>query len=209
MINERRAFGERLRRQREKQQVTLNQIAASTKVAASLFAALEKGDCSRWPGGMYNRAFIRAYAAAVRLDPDDTAAEFAEYYNAAADSPATGQAASPRQAGAATPFALRLKLEVDPEDLRRRMARRAILAIGDVLVVAAVAALVALTAGVTYLSALAAFSVMYQISVRLLSGVSPVERLLSRRRLAALDEPGQQEQAADDAPVGGTASTVA
>ncbi len=207
MINERHAFGERLRRQREKQHVTLDQIAASTKVAASLFAGLEKGDCSRWPGGMYNRSFIRAYAAAVRLDPDDTAAEFAEYYNAAADSPATGHPAAPRQAGAAMPFALRLKLEVDPEDLRRQMARRAILAVGDILAVAAVAALVALTAGVTYWSALAAFSIMYQVSVRLLSGVSPAERLLSRRRLAALTEPGQQ--AADDAPVGGTASTVA
>lgn len=207
MINQRRAFGERLRRQREKQHVTLDQIAASTKVAASLFAGLEKGDCSRWPGGMYNRAFIRAYAAAVRLDPDDTAAEFAECYNAAADSPSTGHPAAPRQAGAATPFALRLQLEVDPEDLRRRMARRAILAIGDVLAVAAVAALVALTAGVPYWSALAAFSVMYQVSVRLLSGVSPTERLLSRRRLAALTEPG--EPVADDAPVGGTASTVA
>ncbi len=205
MINERRAFGERLRRQREKQHVTLDRIAASTKVAASLFAGLEKGDCSRWPGGMYNRSFIRAYAAAVRLDPDDTAAEFAEYYNAAADSPATGHPAAPRQAGAAMPFALRLKLEVDPEDLRRQMARRAILAVGDILAVAAVAALVALTAGVTYWSALAAFSILYQVSVRLLSGVSPAERLLSRRRLAALT-PAEQ---ADDAPVGGTASTVA
>ena len=42
MINERRAFGERLRRQREKQHITLDQIAASTKVAASLFAGLKK-----------------------------------------------------------------------------------------------------------------------------------------------------------------------
>lgn len=207
MINERRAFGERLRRHREKQHVTLDQIAASTKVAASLFAGLEKGDCGRWPGGMYNRSFIRAYAAAVRLDPDDTAAEFAEYYNVAPDSAPSAATTAAHEPGTATPFALRLKLEVDPEELRRRAARRAILAIGDVLVVAAVAALVTLAAGITYWAALAGFSILYQVSVRLLAGVSPAERLLSRRRFAALTEPPQQ--AAEDAPVGGTASTIA
>ena len=129
MINERRAFGERLRRQREKQHITLDQIAASTKVAASLFAGLEKGDCSRWPGGMYNRAFIRGYAVAIRLDPDDVAAEFAEYYTASTEAPAVHGPAVPGSAAQRErPFALRLKLEVEPEELRRRVARRIVLA---------------------------------------------------------------------------------
>ena len=210
MINERRAFGERLRRQREKQHVTLDQIAASTKVAASLFAGLEKGDCSRWPGGKYNRSFIRGYAVAIRLDPDDTAAEFAEYYNTPAEpqTPATPIAQTKRpQPG--TPFALRLKLEVDPEELRRRAARRAILAALDVLVVAAVAGVVSLTTGAGFWSVLAIFSIGYQVSARLLSGVSPAERLIARRPRPdePLLEPG--EDALDDATVGGTASTIA
>ncbi len=83
VIAERRAFGERLRRQRRHQNLSLTEIAASTKVGASHYAALERGDCSRWPGGVYNRAFIRAYAKAVGLDPDETAAEFAECFESA------------------------------------------------------------------------------------------------------------------------------
>jgi transcriptional regulator with XRE-family HTH domain len=210
VINERRAFGERLRRHREKQHISLAEIAASTKVAASLFAGLEKGDCSRWPGGMYNRSFIRGYAAAVHLDPDDLAAEFAEYYSVAADTPAPpaiGAAPSAHRAPAA-PFALRLKLDVDPEELRRRAARRAILAAMDVLVVAAIAGLTALAAGISYWVALGAFSVTYQVAVRLLSGISPAERLMARRRRAAVIAQ-LEEAAAEEAPVGGTASTVA
>jgi cytoskeletal protein RodZ len=209
VINERRAFGERLRRHREKQRVSLEQIAASTKVAASLFAGLEKGDCSRWPGGMYNRAFIRGYASAVKLDPDDTAAEFAEYYSVTPDAsvPAAGPTPA-RKLQPAAPFSLRLKLEVDPEELRRRAARRAILAVLDVLAVALAAGIVALAAGISYWSALAIFSIMYQVSVRLLSGISPAERLMARKRRAALVQLEEPEPG-EEVPVGGTASTIA
>src|SRR3954454_22874508 len=83
LIAERRAFGERLRRHRRQKNLSLTEIAASTKVGASHYTALERGDCSRWPGGVYNRAFIRAYAKAVGLDPDETAAAFAEYFESA------------------------------------------------------------------------------------------------------------------------------
>lgn len=207
MINERRAFGERLRRQREKQRVTLEQIAVSTKVAASLFAALEKGDCSRWPGGMYNRAFIRAYAAAIQLDPDETAAEFAEYYTVVEGQPVVPGPGSTSAKPAATPFALRLKLEVDPEEMRRRAARRLVLAIGDLLLVSLLAGAAAFLAGLSFWPVLALLSVSYQVAMRLLSGVSPAERMLARRRRAELA--AQQAADAEDAAVRDTASTVA
>ena len=35
-----------------------------------LFAALERGDCSRWPAGIYSRAWVRNYALVVGLDPE-------------------------------------------------------------------------------------------------------------------------------------------
>lgn len=130
MTNQRRAFGERLRRHREKQNVSLQAIAASTKVAASLFAGLERGDCSRWPGGMYNRSFIRTYAAAVRLNPDETAAEFAECYD-----PAPGAAPHPPVAfpqNPPHPPGPALRLHMDPVELRWRPARRAALVASDV-----------------------------------------------------------------------------
>ena len=47
------SFGARLRRERERRHITLTQIAASTKINASLFEALERDDVSRWPNGIF------------------------------------------------------------------------------------------------------------------------------------------------------------
>lgn len=74
------AFGQKLRREREKKRLPLDQLATRTKVAASLLRALEAGDTSRWPGGIYSRGYIRAYAAAIGLDPEQTVAMFVECY---------------------------------------------------------------------------------------------------------------------------------
>lgn len=70
MVTTRLEFGEWLRRQRERQGISLKAIADQTKVSASLFAALERGDCSRWPSGIYSRAWVRNYAIVVGLDPE-------------------------------------------------------------------------------------------------------------------------------------------
>lgn len=69
-------FGRRLRRERERRQITLESIAADTKISASLFAGLERDDISRWPSGIFRRAFIRAYADAIGLDADAVTLEF-------------------------------------------------------------------------------------------------------------------------------------
>lgn len=59
-----------LRRERERREITLQQIAQQTKVAVPLLEGLESGDLSRWPGGIYRRAFIKSYAVALGLDPE-------------------------------------------------------------------------------------------------------------------------------------------
>ena len=74
------AFGEKLRREREKKHITLDQLAARTKVAASLLRSLEAGECARWPGGIYSRGFVRAYAEGTGMDPEQTVAMFVECY---------------------------------------------------------------------------------------------------------------------------------
>lgn len=74
------SFGARLRRHRERQHITLGQIAASTKIQASLFEGLERNDVARWPGGIFRRSFIRAYAEAVGLNPDQICREFLERF---------------------------------------------------------------------------------------------------------------------------------
>ena len=73
-------FGTRLRRQRERQHVELGDIAARTKIALSLLEGLERDDVSHWPGGIFRRAFVRAYAQAIGLNPDDVVREFLERY---------------------------------------------------------------------------------------------------------------------------------
>jgi cytoskeleton protein RodZ len=73
-------FGAQLRRQREKLKITLDQVATQTKVSASLFRSLEDGECARWPGGIYSRSYVRAYAEAIGVDPDRALEVFAYCY---------------------------------------------------------------------------------------------------------------------------------
>jgi cytoskeleton protein RodZ len=71
-----RTVGVRLREAREKRGVSLQQIATSTRISVMSLEALERSDLSRLPGGIFTRAFIRAYAQEVGLDPDRTIQEF-------------------------------------------------------------------------------------------------------------------------------------
>lgn len=74
-------FGGKLRQARERRGISLRQIAASTKIAAAALEALERNDISKLPGGIFSRAFVRAYAVEVGLDPDDTVKEFLDRFN--------------------------------------------------------------------------------------------------------------------------------
>ena len=71
-----RTVGARLREAREKRGVSLRQIATSTRISVMSLEALERSDLSRLPGGIFTRAFIRAYAQEVGLDPDRTIQDF-------------------------------------------------------------------------------------------------------------------------------------
>lgn len=75
-----RQFGDKLRSQRERSRVSLEAIAHTTKIGLSILAGLERGDCSRWPGGIYARAYLRAYAQSIGLDPEELVAEFCEVF---------------------------------------------------------------------------------------------------------------------------------
>lgn len=73
-------FGEALRRRREQRGISLKELAQKTKISASLLAGIERGDCSRWPGGIYSRAWVREYASAVGLDAEQIAARFSRCF---------------------------------------------------------------------------------------------------------------------------------
>jgi GAF domain-containing protein len=74
------SFGTRLRLQREREQIAITEIATATKINPSLLKALERDDVSRWPQGIFRRAYIRDYACAIGLDPDVVMREFLELY---------------------------------------------------------------------------------------------------------------------------------
>ena len=73
-------FGARLRSQRERQQVALAAIAEETKISVALLEGLERDDLSRWPGGLFRRAYVRTYAQKIGLDPEQVVREFIELY---------------------------------------------------------------------------------------------------------------------------------
>lgn len=74
------AFVTRLRRYRERSQISLDEIATMTRVKRDLLEAFERNDLSEWPRGLYARAWVRAYASVVGLDPSDTVDEFCRLF---------------------------------------------------------------------------------------------------------------------------------
>ena len=70
-MSERDTFGPRLRRERERRGISLDAIVTRTNVSRELWEGFESSDLSRWPTGLYARAFVRDYAKAVGLDPNE------------------------------------------------------------------------------------------------------------------------------------------
>ena len=73
-------FVGRLRRHRERNHISLEEIASETRIKSDLLAALEQNDLSGWPRGLYARAWMRAYASAIDLDAIDTVDEFCRLF---------------------------------------------------------------------------------------------------------------------------------
>ena len=69
-------FGSRLRQARERKGISLRKIADDTKISMAALEALERDDVSRLPGGIFSRAFVRAFAVEVGLDPEKTVDDF-------------------------------------------------------------------------------------------------------------------------------------
>lgn len=126
-------LGAWLRRERERAGVTLETIATRTKVARTLLEALERNDVSRWPNGIFRRAFVRGYANQVGLDPDYVVALFLRAFpEPSASGASSGQAAAPldrataRAAGMATArqdSSLRLTLAPEVSRWQEALAR--------------------------------------------------------------------------------------
>ncbi|HEV7968174.1 MAG TPA: helix-turn-helix domain-containing protein [Candidatus Acidoferrales bacterium] len=69
-------FGGSLKREREMRGVTLEEIAAATRIATRFLRAIEEEQWDQLPGGVFNRGFVRAVARYLGLDEEHTVAEY-------------------------------------------------------------------------------------------------------------------------------------
>jgi cytoskeleton protein RodZ len=69
-------FGERLKRERELREVTLEEITAATRIGSRFLEALENEDWSKLPGGVFNRGFVRSIARYLGLDEEALLGEY-------------------------------------------------------------------------------------------------------------------------------------
>ena len=69
-------LGTRLKDARQAKGISLRDIEAKTKISVTALEALERHDYSRLPGGIFSRAFVRAYALEVGVEPETAVNEF-------------------------------------------------------------------------------------------------------------------------------------
>jgi transcriptional regulator with XRE-family HTH domain len=182
-------LGARLRTQRERKRIALSAIAERTKIRASVFEALERDDPSGWPAGIYRRAFVRAYAEAIGIDPEPVVREFvARFPDPTEDTPPTPPAPA---AGAHQPDELFEPLRLTLADSDSRLARhdvrataggrqRAYSALCDLAVVTVAAVVGWMLAGLFWRPFTIA-TVCYYFGGIVLCGSSPATWLAERR----------------------------
>jgi len=70
------SFGIKLKREREKRKISLDDVSAATKISNRFLSAIETDRFDQLPGGIFNRGFIRAYASHLGLDEEQTVADY-------------------------------------------------------------------------------------------------------------------------------------
>jgi transcriptional regulator with XRE-family HTH domain len=134
-----RAFGESLKRHREVRGISLKAVAEKTKISPTFLTALERGDCSKWPGGIYSRAWLRAYAKAIGQDPEEVASEFTRCFVHTAFPNGEPVPPPPKPIGIPKVSPFRLTLEPDPRERTRLIHRRLAFLAADILIAVAIA----------------------------------------------------------------------
>ena len=69
------SIGETLRRERERRNLDLEQIARETKISARMLEAIEGERFDRLPGGVFAKSFVRQYARLLGLDDAELVSE--------------------------------------------------------------------------------------------------------------------------------------
>ena len=195
LMNEPTSLGAYLKRERERRELTLRTISESTKVSLALLEGLEGDNISRWPGGIFRRAFVRSYAECVGLDPDDVFHRFEQQHRPPepvepGSHPFGTVLNTPEPASTPGPGVASRAPAVAAPARRTRMIGTA----AD-LTVAIVFAFGSAAAGSRLLWPVLLISAYYAIGV-LLTGTSPMVALLSEQTEPHAAQPPMQEAAA-------------
>ena len=173
------SLGTWLRKERERRGITLKTISDQTKVAVPLLEGLEADNLTRWPDGIYRRAFVRAYATAVGLDCDEVARRFEQEHGGHAEAPEVAVGA-PTAAVPNAPIVAPFPPDPvpSPGPAWRSLSKRSRLlgTLAD-LTVALVLALASAAAGSRLLWPVLLIAAYYALGV-LLTGTSPMVALL-------------------------------
>jgi hypothetical protein len=173
LMTEPSTLGAYLRRERERRGLALRTISESTKLSVGLLEGLEADDISRWPGGIFRRAFVRSYAQCVGLDPDDVFKRFEQQHPLPETQVLTPVAHSTVAAIASGPSD-----QVVPSRATAQEQRARVLGTAADLTVAIVLAFGSAAAGSRLLWPVLLISAYYAIGI-LLTGTSPMVALLT------------------------------
>jgi hypothetical protein len=204
------AFGPRLRAERERRSISIETIASVTKVGGDLWEGLERNDFSRWPSGIFARAFVRDYARAIGLDADEVVDEFCRlfplgdrrgsrliqaqaqligHHLAYAESgalPADGDRRSPSE-----------RMLDESAALRARLVSRSLATAVDAAASLGLAASVSALMNISFWAIAGVVTVMYYTGMTIAFGTSPGLRVVEalRQRLPSLFEVGDRRRA--------------
>lgn len=79
------SVGERLRLERQKQGLSLTQVAEKTRISQRHLTAIETGDIKGLPGEFFYRSFVRQYARTLGLDEGEFDGDFEQMFPRTAD----------------------------------------------------------------------------------------------------------------------------
>jgi hypothetical protein len=186
LIDSQTEFCRALKIARERRGLSLDDIAAVTKVCASYFDALERGDLTHWPKAIFRRSFFRAYVEMIGLPVAEAMDAFTRLFpddDAPAPLPPPTPAAAP----------LRLELDASWRGLRMPIRPRLAAAVIDVALVLAASAM-AWAAGMHLASAIALISIAYFTLGGVWLGGSPAFAALRRARSTQTNAEERQDE---------------
>ncbi len=186
-IESRLAFCRALKAARTRRGVSLEEIAAVTKVCVSYFDALERADLTHWPKAIFRRAFFRGYVEMIGLSVEDSIREFCRLFPdddaATVSMPAVGAPSEPP----------RLELDASWHGPQTPLRTRVVASVLDIAAVLA-ASVIAWMIGANFAIALAVASVGYFALGRIVVCDSPAAALMRRRRpTASIGAPPSRE----------------